>query len=32
MTAHTPITTPFSFESTAAEVVSGIDLTGAGSS
>jgi NAD(P)-dependent dehydrogenase (short-subunit alcohol dehydrogenase family) len=28
MTAHTPITTPFSFESTAAEVVAGIDLTG----
>jgi len=28
MTAHTPITTPFSFESTAAEVVNGIDLTG----
>src|SRR5260370_22396570 len=28
MTAHTPITTPFSFESTAAEVVRGIDLTG----
>ncbi len=28
MTAHTPITTPFSFESTAAEVVDGIDLTG----
>src|SRR5690349_4864573 len=28
MTAHTPITTPFSFESTAAEVVHGIDLTG----
>jgi len=28
MTEHTPITTPFSFESTAAEVVNGIDLTG----
>jgi NAD(P)-dependent dehydrogenase (short-subunit alcohol dehydrogenase family) len=28
MTAHTPITTGFSFESTAAEVVAGIDLTG----
>ena len=28
MTAHTPITTPFSFESTAADVVAGIDLTG----
>jgi NAD(P)-dependent dehydrogenase (short-subunit alcohol dehydrogenase family) len=28
MTARTPITTPFSFESTAAEVVAGIDLTG----
>jgi NAD(P)-dependent dehydrogenase (short-subunit alcohol dehydrogenase family) len=28
MTAHTPITTPFSFESTAADVVDGIDLTG----
>jgi NAD(P)-dependent dehydrogenase (short-subunit alcohol dehydrogenase family) len=28
MTAHTPITTPFSFESTAAEVVNGIDLSG----
>ncbi|MFC1420562.1 SDR family NAD(P)-dependent oxidoreductase [Streptacidiphilus cavernicola] len=28
MTAHTPLTTPFGFESTAAEVVSGIDLSG----
>src|SRR5260370_30560324 len=28
MTAHTPITTRSSFESTAAEVVRGIDLTG----
>ena len=28
MTANTPLTTPFGFESTAAEVVAGIDLSG----
>ena len=28
MTGHTPITTPFTAESTAAEVIEGIDLTG----